>query len=243
MHVHLGNWGKNGMDDDLGRLLRLFDSAGIDRGCVNCIFYGDAGYANKIVARAIAKHPDRLIPVGFVTPHYPEDVVTVLEQAFDEIGCRYLKIYPTYYQKPLTDAGWVPIFEWCDSRSALIMSHAQLFWEPDSISLADRFSMFKKLFPNIQWLLNHIGGGNSKRFKAVEAVKASSNVYLETAAEGVHGGVAHVVQEAGDDRVLFGSDSPLFDPRHQVATIATSNLPIESKCKVLGLNAIKILGI
>ena len=243
MHVHLQNWGKYGMNDDLDRLLRLFDAAGIDRGCVNCIFHGDAVHGNDAVARAVAQHPDRLTPVAFVTPHYPEEAIDELERAFDEIGCRYLKIYPTYYQKPLTDPGWVPLFEWCDDRGVLIMTHAKLFWEPSTVDIAARFARFKERYPNIRWLLNHIGGGGSNRAEAVAAVHASPNVYLETASAGVHDGVEYIVREAGEDRVLFGSDTPLFDSIHQVATIATANMPEESKRKVLGLNAMRLLGL
>ncbi len=243
MHVHLGNWGKFGMSDDLDRLLRLFDAAGVDRGCVNCIFHSDAIHGNGIVDRAVAQHPDRLTPVAFVSPLYPEEAIDELERAFDEIGCRYLKIYPTYYQKPLTDPGWIPLFEWCDDRGVLIMTHAKLFWEPETTSLHDRFARFSKLYPNIRWLLNHIGGGGANRDQAIAAVHSGPNVYLETASAGVHDGFEQVVREAGDGRVLYGSDTPLFDPRHQVATIATSNLPDESKRKVLGLNAMSLLGI
>ncbi len=243
VHVHLGNWGKHGMSDDLDRLLRLFDSAGIDRGCVNCIFHGDASRGNDIVARAIARHPDRLTPVAFVTPHFPEEIVDELDRAFDEIGCRFLKIYPTYYQKPLTDPGWEPVFEWCDDRGAVIMTHAKLHWETETTSLSERYARFSKLYPNVSWLLNHIGGGGANRDQAVAAVHSGPNVYLDTASAGVHTGIEYIVREAGDGRVVYGSDSPLFDPRHQVGTIATANLPEESKRKVLGLNAMRLLGL
>ena len=43
--------------------------------------------------------------------------------------------------------------------------------------------------------------------------------------------------------MLFGSDMPLMDPRLQVGRIVTADIPDEVKLKVLGLNAIKLLGL
>ena len=58
-------------------------------------------------------------------------------------------------------------------------------------------------------------------------------VYLETCGSGgAHNGVKNAVDGAGPGRVLFGTDMPLLDARHQVA-----------KQRVLGLNAIELLGL
>ncbi len=48
---------------------------------------------------------------------------------------------------------------------------------------------------------------------------------------------------AGPGRVLFGTDMPLLDARHQVAKVATANITDEAKQRVLGLNAIELLGL
>ena len=52
-----------------------------------------------------------------------------------------------------------------------------------------------------------------------------------------------LVEGAGEDRVLYGSDMPLIEPRHQIAKITTADLSDETKRKILGLNAIRILGL
>ena len=50
-----------------------------------------------------------------------------------------------------------------------------------------------------------------------------------------------MVDSVGDDRILYGSDIPLMDPRFHMGRIITANIPLESKKKILGLNAIKLL--
>ena len=48
-------------------------------------------------------------------------------------------------------------------------------------------------------------------------------------------------EEAGADRVLFGSDVPLMDPRSQLGKIITADITDEDKRLVLGGNARRLL--
>jgi predicted TIM-barrel fold metal-dependent hydrolase len=78
----------------------------------------------------------------------------------------------------------------------------------------------------------------------VEAVRACPNIFLETCTSfGEHGTIEFLVEGAGADRVLFGSDMPLMDARYNVGRIATANISEEDKRKVLGLNAMRLLGL
>jgi predicted TIM-barrel fold metal-dependent hydrolase len=46
----------------------------------------------------------------------------------------------------------------------------------------------------------------------------------------------------GDDRVLFGTDAPMRDPRPQVGWLVFTRLPEQSKRKIFGSNFARILG-
>ena len=52
-----------------------------------------------------------------------------------------------------------------------------------------------------------------------------------------------MVNGAGANKVLFGSDMPLFDVRIDIAKIVTADISDDAKRKVLGLNAIELLGL
>ena len=66
----------------------------------------------------------------------------------------------------------------------------------------------------------------------------------ETAAgEVTHRGFERLVEGAGADKVLYGSDMPLFDARIDIARVVTADIPDDAKRRILGLNAIELLGL
>ena len=105
------------------------------------------------------------------------------------------------------------------------------------IDLAERFT-------NVNWILAHAGNKELGRIDAVEAAKACPNIFLETCTSyGDHGSIEFLVEGAGADRVLYGSDMPLMDARIQVGRIVTADISDNAKRQVLGLNAIRLLGL
>ena len=67
---------------------------------------------------------------------------------------------------------------------------------------------------------------------------------METcSSSGTHRSVQHSVEGAGADRVLFGTDQPLLDPRNQIAKVLAADIPDDAKRRVLGLNAVELLGL
>jgi predicted TIM-barrel fold metal-dependent hydrolase len=54
--------------------------------------------------------------------------------------------------------------------------------------------------------------------------------------------IDYLVAGCGADRVLYGTDLPMRDPRTQFGWVVYSRLSLEDKKKVLGLNAQKMVG-
>jgi predicted TIM-barrel fold metal-dependent hydrolase len=244
-HAHVGKWGTMSKDDDPAKYLRVMDAAGVDRTCINNPFHGDARRGNDLVAGYVARYPDRFIGVGYVTPRYPQEALLELARCFDELGMRFLKIYPDYLGRPVDDPAYLPIFEWANSRGIVIMSHSFFHEGSDNtLTAPNRFVPLADRFPRVRWVLGHAGNARAGQVQSVEAAKACPNIFLESCTSmGEHGTIEFLVEGAGDDRVLYGSDMPLMDARFQVGRIVTADISNESKRKVLGLNAIKLLGL
>ena len=241
-HNHASRWTKAGMIDDPDRFLRIMDSSGIDRACINCIYYGDARRANDIVARYCEQNPDRFIPIAFVTPHYPKEAIAELERCFDELGTKFLKIYPAYAMNPIDHEVYAPIFKWANERKIVVMSHATF---TTGLTEREGYAKLAERFPDVKWVWAHGGGGWTWRIEgAIEVARGGANVYFETANDNTEfGEFERLVNGVGADRVVFGSDMPLFDARQEVARIVTADIPAESKQMILGLNAVKLLGL
>ena len=243
-HNHVGRWGTLSATDFQDMYVKVMDRAGVDVASVNCIFYSDARYGNDIVADYVSRRPDRFVGVAFVTPHYPEETVSELERAFGELNMRSLKVYPTYYQKPIDDPLYMPIFEWCDEREIVVMSHSSFTAPDDTLTHPAKFIPLAKRFSRIRWVLAHSGNLPAGQYEAIKAAQECPNIYLETATSMAdHGTVERLVAGAGEDRVLFGSDMPLMDMRNQLGRVATADISDDAKRKVLGLNAAKLLNL
>ncbi|MDP7579545.1 MAG: amidohydrolase family protein [SAR202 cluster bacterium] len=241
-HAHIGNWGRHRVNGNIERYIEIMDHAGIDMACINCIFLGDARIANDRVAEIVAKNPARFVPAAFVTPHYPDEAISELERAFYQLGMKYLKIYPDYYQKPNDHPDYFPIYEWLNEHKIPVMSHATYPFDGPDITVTERFRNLSVRYPDIPWILAH--AGSSGPGQLAKEIREIRNIYLETCGSGaVKEAIENSVELVGSDRVLFGTDMPLLDARHQIGKVITADISDNDKRKILGGNTIKLLNI
>lgn len=99
-----------------------------------------------------------------------------------------------------------------------------------------------KKYPRVRWLIAHSGCSYRKADQAIEMVRKHRNVCAEITMTSVPMGIMdYLVEHAGEDRVLYGSDLPMRDPRQQLGWVIFSRLTVEQKIKVLGGNALRVL--
>ena len=94
-------------------------------------------------------------------------------------------------------------------------------------------------FPGLTIIGAHLGGGASFYLQMPEVKAASDFLYFDTAASTLlydEASVARLVDLAGPERVLFGSDYPLLSPRRQIQRLA-AQLPVPVLEAVHGGNA------
>ena len=239
-HSHAGSWGRYGVDADCDLYLKVMDAAGVDRTCINCIWFGDARRGNDLVMEYVKRAPDRFIGVAFATPHYPEEAVRELERAVHGLGMAYVKIYPDYFGLPNDDPAYFPIYEWVDEQEMAVMCHATYPFDPPGTTIEGRFTALSERFPNVRWVMAHTAGAVDA--DAAETARTLPNVYMETCSSRTTLGATEFnVERAGEDKVLYGSDMALMDARQQIAKVVTADIPRRAKEKILGLNAMRLL--
>lgn len=242
MHSHVGRQTHYRMHDAPEPYVRIMDQAGVDVAPVSCIFFDTARRCNDAVARFVALNPDRFFGVAHVTPRYLDEAMSELERVFKMPEFKMLKLYPDYLGAPIDDPSYFPIFEWCDENRIVVKSHSSFNDEGDVLTAPIRFIKLAESYPNIRWVLGHSGNAMPGQIQAVEAAQSSRNIWLETCtSHGEHGTIEFLVEGAGADRVLYGSDMPLMDARPLIGRITTADLDDETKRRLLGLNAIDLL--
>ena len=255
-HSHLGRWARLGMDFKLEEYVSIMDRAGIDISCINCINFSDARRGNDLVARAITEYPDRFIGVAYVTPMYPAETIPELERCFDQLGFKFIKLYPDYLGKPIDDHSYSGIFEWANERNIVIMSHSSYVpthgtadsshpaSSDNTLTMPDRFIPLAEKYDGVTWVLAHSGNARPGQKMATAAARKCSNIFLETCTSlAEHDTIELLVREAGEDRILYGSDMPLMEPLYQIGRIVTADIPDTAKIKILGTNAANLLEI
>ncbi len=241
-HGHTDGLDYCGMKADRTQMLRAMDAAGIDLACIFNCCHPNGVDSNNDVAAFVAGRPDRLIGFAHVSPMLPAGMLAELERAIDVLKFRGIKLYPPSTPWPLNTPRWDPIYAFADARRLPVIFHTDTFSQDKCrpAQLAD----IAPRFPNAIFIAGHSGNDAIGRAEAIAAARACPNVYCETCSTFRQpGAIEELVNGAGAERVLYGSDQPLMDPRPQIGKIITADISDEAKRLVLGGNARRILGL
>lgn len=158
--------------------------------------------------------------------------------------CAGIKIHPEEHGYRIADQG-DRLFSFFTEVNAPVMTHSGC---PNS--LPTDFVPFANRYPGVRLLLAHLGNGAGDRMRAdlqVRAVQAArhGNLWIDTSSSRsiLPGLVEWAVGEIGADRLLFGSDTPLYHVAVQRARIEYADLPAAAKRLILRENALKFFNL
>jgi predicted TIM-barrel fold metal-dependent hydrolase len=247
MHMHILDEGLNGgggagyrMENGgpkgvFAKLKRL--------GCIGGGFMSWSGVvSNDVVGGNIctAKALDAA-PPGFWglasldTSHFSQsefkEMITKVYQDKRFIGMKPYYLYGVEYHHPSYDAWW----EYGNERNFYALLHSS---RPDLLEI----DTLAGKYPNVRWLSAHACGSFKMTDMVIEVMKKHSNVYAEITLTPVPSGIIeYLVDAVGDDRVVYGSDLPMRDPRQQLGWLVYTRLPLASKKKIMAENALKVI--
>lgn len=198
---------------------------------------GDSVAGNLEAARVCQQVPG-LRQYVVLDPRQPETFAQA-ESLLGEPHCVGIKIHPEEHEYSIREQG-APLFEFAARHRAVVLSHSS-----EQRSLASDLVDWANRFPEVTLILAHIGcGWDGDYGHQVRGVLASKhgNVYADTSsARSITPRLIEwAVAEVGPDRVLFGTDTPLYHAAMQRARIDTAELPDSAKQLILRDNAIRI---
>ncbi|HEY0865198.1 MAG TPA: amidohydrolase family protein [Lacunisphaera sp.] len=198
----------------------------------------DVAPANDAAFREVPTVPGLLqyVIVNPLQPKTYEQARTMLKSPW----CVGIKIHPEEHAYRIADHG-EELFSFFEEVGAPVMTHSGC---PNS--LPEDFVPFANRHPGARVLLAHLGNGSGAngrvdlQVRAVQAAK-HGNLWVDTSSARsiLPGLIEWGVRELGAERVLFGSDSPLYDVAMHRTRIDKADLPDAAKRLILRENAVK----
>ena len=200
----------------------------------------DVHASNEDAAR-LAAELDGLLQWVIVNPLEPQSYEQAAEM-LQRDTCMGIKIHPEEHAYEITTHGEA-IFSFAAEHRAVVLAHSG-----DPRSLPNDFLPWANEFPEMQLILAHLGNGGaaigdpSLQVNAIAASK-NNNVYTDTSGmrSFVSGIIEWAVAEIGVDRILFGTDTPLYSTAAQRARIDQATLSDAHKRAILYDNAATLL--
>lgn len=197
----------------------------------------NAEQGNQTVAEALDLYPEFYwgLATFDVIHDSPEEMREQMEQRYADPRFVGLKPYPRYgipYDDSRYDCWW----EFGNERGLYAGFHPVNWYKPGE------FSSVCERFPNLTVVAYHCGASYDVADTVIELARTYENFMIEpTLTPSCCGIIDYLVAGAGADRVMYGSDQPMRDPRQQLGWIVYSRLDLETKKKVLGGNARRLL--
>lgn len=200
---------------------------------------GDPVSANTSTAKIVTE-TDGLLQWVVVDPT-KEQTYRQAEEMLKLPKCVGIKIHPEEHGYHIAKYGR-DIFEFASRRRAIVQSHSG-----DKNSLPSDFVKLANDFPRVQLIISHMGcGWNGDLTHQVRAIKKSrhGNVYTDTSsARSITANLLEwAVEEIGAERILYGTDSPMYFAPMQRSRVSNADISDKDKRLILRDNALNLFG-
>jgi len=223
-------------------LLHRARKAGLERVVVHSAATAAAQVipANNFALAMKEAHPS-VIPFGTIHPDFTEWEAQ-LERLYQR-GIKGLKLHPEFQSFRLDDPRLYPIFEAAADRF-LFMIHVGDDLPPDqNASCPYKIARLLDMFPKARIISAHMGG--LKHWSHALESTIGRDMYIDTSSslDFISDEELRAIwKKHPRDRILFGSDYPLYDPGAEMQKLQTRLLLTDSEMDDLLGNAARALG-
>jgi predicted TIM-barrel fold metal-dependent hydrolase len=240
MHGHMGIWHSIHFPrPDAADMLRTMDECGVRMLVFShhmALFAPDLGNAPSI--QAVREHPERLRAYCTINPNYPELIQADLDsfEAHRDVYVGF-KFLADYHGIAISDERYRPAWEYAGKHDLLILTHT---WSGSPLDGPAVVREMAGRYPEVTLLLGH--SCHNDWDAAVKLAHDYPNIYLElTALFDDRGVLEKLVEEAGSERLLFGTDLPWFDPHQAIGALLSAGIGDDDRHNICHRNAEKLL--
>ena len=195
---------------------------------------------NNFIASAVKDSNGFFTGLGTVHQDVPDMAGAV--DTIISLGLKGIKLHPDTQLCAIDDKRLYPMYEACAGRIPVLLHTGDIRYD---YSNPDRMERVLKLFPNTTFIGAHFGG-SSVWDQATEALHGYDNFFVDTSstfnwrpAEKVKS----YIKTYGSEKVMFGSDFPMWDVKPELDSILALKLSDQEYENILHRTAEKLFGI
>ena len=209
-------------DGTAANLIDHLDHAGLSQAlCFTAALRPDQMIpANSWMISLGRSHP-RLIPLGTAHPDHPSFASELVR--LEQNGIKGIKIHPDLAGIPLASPRWNTLWEAAQGRFVVMLHMGPAKEGGETLSRPRDLAGVLRNFPSLEVIAAHLGG--LFLWEETLAHLAGLDIFMDTSCcPGVvpEQTLAEILRRHDPERILFGSDYPLFSPGEEHA--ALSNL-------------------
>lgn len=193
-------------------------------------------HINDFIADEVSAHKEFY---GFGTLHPECDELIEETDRIIRLGLRGVKLHPDTQQFNTDDKRLYEVFDYIQGRIPLLVHCGDKRFD---FSHPRRLKNVMDKFPRLQVIAAHLGGW-SLFDEAFEILK-NGDCYLDISSTTMFlppEQVEYYIHGYGADRILFGTDFPLWNPEQEVASFKKLHLSSEEFERIAYKNALEIL--
>ena len=206
---------------------------------------------NDFIAAQCASHPDFIglgtLHTGFDEYAAENDNGNGVKCAVDEVermislGLHGVKLHPDMQLFNVDDERLFPAYEAMQGRLSLLV-HAGDY--RTDFSHPRRIRHIKELFPRLTVIAAHFGGWSVPEI-ALDHLKDTDCFFDVSSSISFTGKrrAAELIRIYGAERMLFGSDFPMWDPQEELDTFRQLGLSINEERMILSENPLRAFGL
>ncbi len=230
-------------DGTVKNLFEMGEKAGIDHFVVQSVATTpkQVKSINEFIAQTVNGAKDKLTGLGTLHPDSLDiegDVKHLLE-----LGLKGVKLHPDIQQFPCDSENCMKIYELCEKNGLILLMHTGDYRY--DYSNPNRVKPILERFKELKFIGAHLAGW-SIWSEAFEQLSGYPNLYVDCSSCFGFGKVKEIesiMKKYGADRILFGTDYPMWSPEKEMATFLSLDFSDTEKEKILGLNAKKLFNI
>ncbi|MEN6316325.1 MAG: amidohydrolase family protein [Clostridiaceae bacterium] len=233
-HCHLGKGFEKELQPET--LISIMDKNHVEKAVVCPIeqyiaVYNEEG--NEYILQQVKKYEDRFIGFAAVNPWYMQKSADMLKKYLEK-GLKGLKLNPKLQGFLLNSSLVKPLIRVAEEYRIPVYFHTGTLINSEPFQLRE----LALEFPKVNFIMGH--SGNTDFWTDVAySVKGVRNIYLETS----HNlGIMGLIDAAGIDRVIFGSNMPRSHQTHELKKILDLGLSGDDLLKLCYLNIKKLAG-